>query len=96
MTFDHGFNYYFPLFSSLLKKGKKKGRMNIKNRDQKSCLSVRSFMHVCIISKKIDICYNYFIAIHSLFIKKKFNAFLCLFIENSVLLEYNYYSLIIP
>ena len=43
MTFDHDFGYSFPIFSSLLKKGKKKRRMSSKNRDQKSCLSARSF-----------------------------------------------------
>ena len=44
MTFGHDFGYSFPVFSSLLKKrGKKKRRMNIKNRDQKTCLSARSF-----------------------------------------------------
>ena len=42
MAFDHNFGYYFTLFSSLLKKGKKKRTMNIKNRGQKSCLSARS------------------------------------------------------
>ena len=43
MTFDHDFCYSFPLFSPLLKKrGKKKRRMNSKNRGQKSCLSARS------------------------------------------------------
>ena len=42
MTFDLDFGYSFPLFSSLLKKrGKKKRRMNDKNRDQKSYLSAR-------------------------------------------------------
>ena len=42
MTFDHDFGYYCPLFSSLLKKGKKKRRMNTKNHDKKSCLLARS------------------------------------------------------
>ena len=42
MTFDHDFCYSFPLFSSLLKKKKRKGE---KNRDQKSCLSARSYMN---------------------------------------------------
>ena len=46
MTFDHNFGYSFPLFSSLLKKrGNKKRRMNRKIRDQKSCLSARSFFN---------------------------------------------------
>ena len=41
MTFDHDFGYSFPLFSSLLKKrGMKKRRMNMKNRDKKSCLFI--------------------------------------------------------
>ena len=40
------FGYSLPLFSSLLKKrGKKNSRMNRKNRDQKSCLSARSFRY---------------------------------------------------
>ena len=39
MTFDHDFGYSIPLFSSLLKNiGKKKRRINYKNRDQRSCL----------------------------------------------------------
>ena len=40
MTFGHDFGYSFPL--SLLKRGKKKRRMNRKYRDQKSCLSAQS------------------------------------------------------
>ena len=37
------FGYSFPLFSFLLKKvGRRKGRMNSENRDQKSCLSAQS------------------------------------------------------
>ena len=41
---NHGFGYHFLLSSSLLKKrGKKKRKMNSKNRDFKSCLSTRSF-----------------------------------------------------
>ena len=41
VVYDFGCSY--PLFSSLLKKrGKKKRRMNSRNRDQKSCLSARS------------------------------------------------------
>ena len=42
MTFDHDFGCSFPLFSSLLKKGRIKGELSSKNRDQKSCLSPRS------------------------------------------------------
>ena len=34
MTFDHDYIYSFPLLSSLLKRGKKKRRMNSKYRDQ--------------------------------------------------------------
>ena len=33
MTFDHDFSHSLPLFSSLLKKGKKKRRMKSKYRD---------------------------------------------------------------
>ena len=45
MTFDHDFSYSFHLFSYLRKKrGKKKRRMDSKNRDQKSCLST----HACL------------------------------------------------
>ena len=42
MTFDPDFGYSFPLFSSLLKKGKGNGEESRKNRDEKSCLSARS------------------------------------------------------
>ena len=42
MTFNHDFGYSFTLFSSLLKGGKKKRRMNSKNRDQNVCLSAQS------------------------------------------------------
>ena len=42
MTFDHDFGYHFHLFSSLLKKVKKKRRMNSKYRDQNLYLSARS------------------------------------------------------
>ena len=43
ITFDHDFDYSFPLFSSLLKKsGKKKRRMNKQSRGKKACLSARS------------------------------------------------------
>ena len=44
MTLDHDFGYSFLLFSSLLKRGKKKRRINSKNGDQKSCLSARSLL----------------------------------------------------
>ena len=43
MTFDHDFEYSFPLFSSLLKTGgRRKGEWISKNLEQKSCLSARS------------------------------------------------------
>ena len=57
MTFDNDFRYYCPLFSFLLKKGKKKRRMNTKNHDQKSCLSARSTID------KVD--FNLFLLIFS-------------------------------
>ena len=45
MTFDHDFGYFFsPFFFSPKNIGKKKTRTNIKNRDQKSCLSARYAM----------------------------------------------------
>ena len=54
MTFDHNFGCSLPLLSSLLKKrGEKKRRMNSKNRDQKSCISARSFVVFQCIEKKL-------------------------------------------
>ena len=49
MTFDQDFGYSLPLFSSLLKKregGKEERRLHGKNRGQKSCLSVRSYVRI--------------------------------------------------
>ena len=42
MTYNHDFGYSFPLFSSLLKKGKKKRRISRHFFDFKSCLSAQS------------------------------------------------------
>jgi len=36
--------FFTPFFFPLKKRGKKKERMNTKNRDQKSCLSARSIV----------------------------------------------------
>ena len=52
MTFDHDYGCSFPLFSSVLKKGKKKRRMNNKKFDQKSCLSARSNIAIAILTFK--------------------------------------------
>ena len=53
MTFDHDFGYSFTLVSYLLKKeGRRKERMNSKNRDQKSCLSARSASIDCLMDLK--------------------------------------------
>ena len=41
MTFDHDL-FFSPFLFPPKKEGKKKRRMNIKNRDQNSCLSTRS------------------------------------------------------
>ena len=43
MTFDHEFGYSYPLFSSLLKKREEEKENEKQKRDQKSCLSARSF-----------------------------------------------------
>ena len=44
MTFDQDYSYSYTLFSSLLKKKRKrKGERISKNRDQRSCLSARSY-----------------------------------------------------
>ena len=48
MTFDHDSSYSFPLFLFPTKKrGKRKGDISSKNRDQKSCLSAQSLEMRC-------------------------------------------------
>ena len=58
MTFDHDFGYYFPLFTSLLKKEEREKENEVaKNRDQKSFLSARSnktiILNDCLLFRKL-------------------------------------------
>ena len=56
MTFEHDFGYSFHLFSSLLKKERRKRRMNSKVRDEKSCLSARSSKDLNVSFNEADLC----------------------------------------
>ena len=76
--------FFPPFLFPPKKRGKKKRRINIKNRDQKSCLTARSFMeafcifrlHTGLVFDEVNCTYNVlFIYIHHLYYVSNYRKF---------------------